>query len=273
MTESMGSPSSSFRRGKSGLLLVATTIAGIAAFLYPFILPVTTGLGAEPTRVRTTEAPIILAAVTALCLLALLGELSTSPSAGKMAALLGVLVAIDATLRLVPTLLGASPIFLLILLVGVVYGPPIGFVMGSLTLLVSAVLTGGIGPWLPFQMLGAGWMGLTAGFLPAPFNGRRHLILLAAFSAAWGFAYGALLNLYAWPYTAPGIEGEVGLYWSSTLTLSEAITNYLRFYVVTSVTYDAFRAVANALLVLLLGGPIIIVLERYRQRFQWQPWA
>jgi energy-coupling factor transport system substrate-specific component len=245
----------------------------MAAFLYPFILPVTTGLGTEPTRVRATEAPIILAAVTMLCLLALLGELSTSSSASKMAALLGVLVAIDATLRLVPTLLGASPIFLLILLVGTVYGPAIGFVMGSLTLLVSAVLTGGIGPWLPFQMLGAGWIGLTAGVLPTPQDRRRRLILLAAFSAAWGLGYGALLNLYAWPYAAPGIDGEIGLYWSSTLSSGQAIANYLRFYLVTSLTYDVFRAVANASLVLLLGGPIIVVLERYRQRFQWEPWT
>ena len=258
---------------RSRWLLAVTTIGGLAAFLYPFAIPTLGSLGVAATRARSTEAPLILAAVTALCLLALLAELSSSPSASKMAALLGVLVAVDATLRLVPTLLGASPIFLLILLVGSVYGPAIGFVMGALTLLVSAMLTGGLGPWLPFQMLGAGWIGMTAGWLPRPIDRRQRLLLLAAFGAGWGFLYGALLNLYAWPYTAPGLAAEIGLYWSPALSLGETLAHYTRFYLVTSLGHDLFRAVANALLVAILGGPILTVLERYRLRFSWQPWT
>ena len=52
-----------------------------------------------------------------------------------------------------------------------------------LAIAVSAFLTGGIGPWLPFQMLGAGWVGLFAGWLPQPANQRHRLAVLAAFVA------------------------------------------------------------------------------------------
>ena len=42
-----------------------------------------------------------------------------------------------------------------------------GFVLGAVTLLASALLTGQVGPWLPFEMLGCAWTGFGAGCLPA----------------------------------------------------------------------------------------------------------
>ena len=42
-------------------------------------------------------------------------------------------------------------------------GSRLGFMMGALTMLVSGPLTaGGIGPWTPYQMMAAGWVGLGA---------------------------------------------------------------------------------------------------------------
>ncbi|MDP9366046.1 MAG: ECF transporter S component [Chloroflexota bacterium] len=194
-------------------------------------------------------------------------------SASKTVALLGVLVAIDATLRLAPSLLGASPIFLLIILVGAVFGPSFGFLMGALTLLVSSFLVGGLGPWLPYQMLGAGWVGLGAGWLPRPAGRRFRISVVAAYGAVSGLLYGALLNLYAWPYSAPGSASQAGLYWSPDLGLSETVERYASFYLVTSLGHDLFRAGGNAILVLLLGEPLLRLLERVRGRFLWTPVA
>lgn len=255
-------------------VVAAASLVGLASFFYPFLVPAFASVVADERRARATEAPVVLAVVTGFCLLAILAELGTTghaaPAAtGKTVALLASLVAIDATLRLAPTLLGASPIFFLILLVGATFGPSFGFLMGALTLLVSAFLTGGLGPYLPYQMLGAGWVGMSAGWLPGGGAPRRRLVLLAAFGAVWGLLYGALLNLYAWPFTSPGLSADVGLYPSPGISVEEALRRYGRFYLVTSLPYDLLRAIGNAALVLLLGGPVLRLLERFRERFAW----
>lgn len=246
----------------------------MACFLYPFFLAAGRQVTSE-NQAHATLAPLLFAAVTAVCLLVMLVSLADGHdvSRSRTVALLGVLVAVDATLRLVPGVLGATPIFLLIILVGAVFGSALGFQMGVLTLLFSALITGGIGPWLPFQMLGAGWVGLTAGWLPAGGSPRRRLVLIAAFGALWGIAFGALMNLWFWPFTAPGVEADVGLYWSPELSAGETIARYARFYVVTSLPFDLFRAIGNVVLVILFGGPVLRLLERYRARFTWQPWT
>ena len=261
----------------SRLVVAVASLAGLAAFAYPFAFSAVIGLASAGGPARSVEAPVVLAALTGACLVAVLAELGSGGRAGpaaaaKTVALLGVLVATDAVLRLLPTVLGASPIFLLILLVGAAFGPSFGFLMGALTLLLSAFLTGGLGPWLPYQMLSAGWVGLTAGWLPRGNNHRARLLLLALLGAAWGLLFGALMNLYAWPFTAPGLEADVGLYWTPGLNVVETLDRYGRFYLATSLLYDLFRAIANAALVLLLGGPTLRVLDRFRTRFAWEPW-
>lgn len=262
---------------QSWVLVVAASLVGMAAFLYPFVLP-----ALEPAadgRAHAGDAPLLFGLVTLLSLAAIARELDPGRprpggmGASKLVALLGVLVAANAALRLVPTFLGASPIFVLIILVGAVFGPVIGFQMGALTLLVSAFLTGGIGPWLPFQMLGAGWVGMIAGWLPRPAQPRRRLAILAAYGALAGFGYGALLNLWSWPFAAPGIQTDVGMYWNPSLSASEALAHYGRFYLVTSLWYDAFRAAANALLIVAIGTPVLRTLDRSLAHFTWQPWT
>ena len=254
-------------------IVIAASVIGVAGFSYPFLLPVVSQGNADAAH--ASEAPLLIAVVTALSLLAIVVELGSSgrgPSS-KTVALLGVLVSIDAALRLAPSFLGASPIFLLIVLAGSVYGPSFGFQMGALTLLVSAFLTGGLGPWLPYQMLGAGWVGMSAGWLPKPAAIRIRVVLLAGFGAVWGFVFGALLNLWFWPFSAPGAGSDAGLYWNPGLGAMEAIDRYLRFYAVTSFGYDAARAVGNVVLTLVLGAPLLLVLERFQSRFDWRPWT
>ena len=260
---------------RAAVVLAAASLIGVGAFLYPFILPGIRQLG-DGNAAHGELAPILFAGVTVLCLVAMLVTIADDHGGvarSKTVALLGVLVAIDATLRLVPSLAGASPIFLLIMLVGAVFGASIGFQMGALTLLLSAFITGGIGPWLPFQMLAAGWLGMTAGWLPRPASPRGRLLLLAAFGALWGLLFGVLMNLWFWPFTAPGAGADASLYWSPELSAGETIARYGRFYIVTSLGFDMLRAIGNVVLTLVLGGPILRLLERYRSRFGWEPWA
>ncbi len=259
---------------RTRMVLIVASLIGLGCFLYPFILPIGNQLPDE-NQAHATLAPLLFAAVTGVCLLAMLVTMADDQgmARSRTVALLGVLVAVDATLRLAPSILGASPIFLLIILVGVVFGSSMGFQMGVLTLLFSAMITGGLGPWLPFQMIGAGWVGLTAGWLPNRSSPQVRLVAIAVFGAVWGIAFGALMNLWFWPFAAPGVGADAGLYWSPELGATETIARYARFYAVTSLGFDLARAIGNVVLVLIFGGPILRLLERYRSRFIWQPWT
>jgi energy-coupling factor transport system substrate-specific component len=258
---------------QSSWMIGLATVLGLGVYLYPFVLP-TISQGGESSA-RSGEAPIVLCALVVLCLGAILRELDPMRSgegASRIVALLASLVAIGAISRLIPSFLGASPIFLLVMLGGYVFGASFGFQLGALTLAVSAFLTGGIGPWLPYQMLGLGWVGLVAGALPRPGRRGAQIAILAGYGVVSGFLFGALLNLWFWPFAAPGGEVAPGLSWSPDLGLGEALRRYGQFYVVTSLWFDLFRAIGNGVLIVVLGRPILRTLERYRDRFRWQHW-
>jgi energy-coupling factor transport system substrate-specific component len=254
------------RAGRAGTLALAlASVLGLVAYLYPFLAPAVEP--AADSAAHAADAPLLLLALAVLLAVALAAEARAAPgrSASKLVALLGVLVAVNSALRLLPAVGGASPIFLLILLVGYAYGATYGFLMGTLSLFVSALVTGGVGPWLPYQMLGAGWMGMTAGWLP---DLRRRpaveLATLAAVGAVWGLLYGAILNLWFWPFLSAEALGR-----APGASPTDSIARYGAFYLLTSFWYDLFRAVATAALVAALGRPLLGVLRRYRRRFAW----
>src|SRR4051812_45612412 len=90
-------------RGANGVVLIASAV-GLSGFLYPFLLPSLKQNGEDSAR--AADAPYLLAAITALCLVAIVAELGPDRHRGgasKTVALLGSLVAIDAGLRVAPT--------------------------------------------------------------------------------------------------------------------------------------------------------------------------
>jgi energy-coupling factor transport system substrate-specific component len=278
------------RRWRTTIVLAITSLIGVAAFLSPFWLARTQTTGADRTA-HGGDAPLLFAVIGVFCLVVLLIETGggADPDA-KRVALLGVLVAANAALRLIPGIFGASPIFFLPICVGFVWGSSFGFLLGAASIAVSGLLTGGIGPWLPFQMMTLGWVGLTAGLLPgrrvppspnpslvrgrgelSPPSATQSLIALAIFAALWGFLFGAIMNLWFWPFAAPASPAESGLYWAPGLGVGETMRRYLVFYGATSAVYDAFRAAGNVAMFALFGRPVLLLLLRFRDRFTWQP--
>ena len=229
--------------------LTLASLAGLGLFLWPFL-----GLGFPPA------APAIAVAVGTVLVLGLL-EVGTRRLDARMLALLAALAAIDAALRmlLVNGIGGFSPIFFLVLCAGYVFGPSYGFLTGATALLVSALATGGVGPWLPYEMFGVGWVGAAAGW--AGLVSRRTLVL-ALVGVAAGFAYGAILDVYDWTY----FRGAGGFGWRPGMPVGEALAGFGHFYLATSLAYDAFRAGGNAIVVLLLGPPVLAALRRLRAR-------
>ena len=131
-----------------------------------------------------------------------------------------------------------------------------------MSLFASALLTGGVGPWLPFQMLGAAWVGLGAGLLP-PVRGRAEIALLAGYGAVAAFAYGLLLNLWFWPFTA-GLAEAIAFQPGGPL--AENLLAWLRFTLVTSLGYDIPRAILTVVLVTLAGPSVLTALRRVARR-------
>jgi energy-coupling factor transport system substrate-specific component len=251
-----------------GVIIALTTVIGVAAFLYPFWLPVvpTSGVGAA----RADDAPILLTILVGLSFAALLLEAQRAAEHALLVALLGVLVAMNAILRFIDVALpipgGFSPIFVLIILSGYLFGGSFGFLMGAMTLIVSALITGGVGPWLPYQMLTAGWVGLTAPLcrrLVRVPGGRSEVVVLAIFGALWGFGYGAIINLWFWPFASGPIDQSYQAGIGPVMTLQR----YLAFYLTTSLAWDVVGSLGNGLLIGAFGGPILRALRRFQRRF------
>jgi energy-coupling factor transport system substrate-specific component len=237
--------------------VAAISIAGLALFLWPFAAS-----GTPPA------AAAVALSIGVVAMLAFV-EASTRRLDARRFALLAAIAAIDAGLRLilVTGLGGFSPIFFLILAAGYVYGPSYGFLAGSVALLASAVATGGIGPWLPYEMIGCGFVGLIAGLAGLQRTGRvtwRDIVVLAAVGAVTGFAYGALLDIWDWT-TFYRNAPDFG--WQPGLTPAAALGRFARFYVATSLVYDGFRATGNVIAVAVLGAPVLAGLVRIHSRF------
>jgi energy-coupling factor transport system substrate-specific component len=246
----------------SAAVLLLATLVGIAAFAYPFLSPGMRG-GSTPTA-HAQDAPLVTLILTVLCVTAVVANLTSRQMSARTIAVLGVLSAVNAVLRAFPGPAGFSAIFFLLALCGYVYGSTFGFLMGVLSLLVSALIGGGVGPWLPYQMFTSGWIGLTSGLLPHLRWKRAELWMLAAWVAVWGFIFGAIMNLWFWPYIS-ATQSPAGQAWEPGLQLSEGLRRYAAFYLATSVWWDAWRAVGNAGLVLFLGTPLLKVLRRFQR--------
>src|SRR5690606_33590925 len=243
--------------GRAKLTLVFAAFASAVAFVWPLFA------GAEAVVAGSDAAPLLFALVLPLVTAVAAAEISTGGFDAKTVAMLGVLAALGAALR--PLGAGAGgiePVFFLIVLGGRVFGPGFGFVLGSTTLAVSALITAGVGPWLPYQMLAAAWVGLGAGLLPQA-KGRVELGMLAVYGAVASFAFGLLMNLSFWPFT---LGPDTSMSFVAGAPIWENLKRFLAFEVVTSFAWEVGRAITTAVLILVVGGTILRTLRRASAR-------
>ncbi len=253
--------------GRSLLAIVFASALGVVAFGWPFLA------APESTLVaHADDAPLIFAIFLPVILLVVLAQFADGAMDAKSIALLGVLAAVIAALRpLGAGVAGIEPIWAVLILGGFALGPGFGFVLGAISLLASALITGGVGPWLPFQMFAAAWIGLGAGLLgqlPAvkrltPTHPWREVAVVAGYAAVAAVAYGFALNLWFWPFTidlAPQIAFTPGA------PISENLIAWLRFNVITSLGFDIPRALLAAGLIIVAGRGILTALRRASRR-------
>ncbi|MDQ6772743.1 MAG: ECF transporter S component [Candidatus Dormibacteraeota bacterium] len=244
------------------LPLGAVSLLGLALFVWPFL-----GSGLPSYTPAWTLA---LAAAAGL----LVVEAGVRQLDARGVALLAALAAIDTGLRLVVSqgVGGFSPVFFLVLCSGYALGPTYGFLVGAFSILVSSLAVGGVGPWVPYQVFATGWVGVAAGLAGRWRRDRvragwRDVIVLAVVGAAAGWAFGALMDIQDW---ITFYRGSPGFGWQPGMAASTSWLHFARFYLVTSLAYDSFRAAGNVLMVGLLGLPVLVALSRLRARLAFE---
>ncbi|WP_198586923.1 ECF transporter S component family protein [Glycomyces xiaoerkulensis] len=220
---------------------------------------------------ETTSGPWLFALLLPLVTAVVLVQLADGGMDARAVAMLGVLSAVVAAVR--PFGAGAAgveTVFFLIILAGRVFGPGFGFILGNTGLFASALLTGGVGPWMPYQMFAAAFVGLGAGLLPGAAPSTRlgragELAMLAAFAVVASLAFGLLLNLSFWPFAIT----EGNLAYVPGGGAGENLPRLLAYTFATSLGWDLGRAVTTALLIVLTGPVLLRVLRRTARRAQW----
>jgi energy-coupling factor transport system substrate-specific component len=240
---------------------LSITMAGFGSLLM-FAWPL---LISQSTTSETQLAQSVFIVLMPLILLLILVEFATGDIGSKQLALLGVLVALNAVIRLLGAgTAGIETSFFLIILGAYVFGSGFGFILGAGSIFVSALITGGVGPWLPFQMMAAALVGLGAGLIPhvkRSWLTKTYLVIYAVIAA---FAYGALMTLWNWPYLA-GTGTQIS-YVAGDPLLSN-LTRFLQYEIVTGgLVWDAGRAITTSVLILLTGTALIATLQRAATR-------
>ncbi|PWK73498.1 energy-coupling factor transport system substrate-specific component [Streptomyces sp. CG 926] len=241
---------------RAAVALVLVTLIGIAAFGWPLLADRQSGLA------HSQDAPWLFAALLPLLVAVVVATIADNGMDAKAVAMLGMLAAVGAALRpLGAGTAGLEPMFFLLVLSGRVLGPGFGFVLGSVTMFASALLTGGVGPWMPFQMLAMGWFALGAGLLPGPerIRGRAELLMLAAYGLAGSFAYGTVMNLQGWVL----LQGMgQGISFHPGEPVAANLARFAAYCLATSVGWDLGRAVLTVVLTLTLGATLLKALRR-----------
>jgi energy-coupling factor transport system substrate-specific component len=248
---------------RSTFLLFLTTVLGVAAFGWPLLIHQAAGQNSA----HSGDAPWVFVGLLPLILAIVMAELSEGAIDAKAIALLGILAACFAALRVAsPGINGFEPEWFLLILAARVFGRGFGFVLGAIAFFASALVTGGVGPWLPFQMLAAGWVGFGAGCLP-PLRGLPERLLLASYGVVSALVYGLLINFWFWPFV-----GSTTIYsFVPGLGTIANLRRFILFDLTTSLGFDLTRAVTCALLILVLGRPVLAALRRASRRAAFEP--
>ncbi len=243
-----------FWLGRTSLALIAA--ASLLAFAWPLLI----GSGTEVAWTQT----VLMALMPTLVVFAF-AEIAAGEIDSRQLATLAVLTAVNSLVRLLGAgMAGVETVFFLIIIAGYVFRAAFGYLIGSLSLLVSALIGAGVGPWLPFQMMAAGLVGLAAGLLPRAKAKWVQLTILICFAAVASYVYGALMTMWNWPFLA----GEnTSLSYAPGAGILENLNTFVKFEIFTGgLLWDTGRAVTTCVLIALTAPALLPTLRRAANR-------
>ncbi len=168
-------------------------------------------------------------------------------STAKELMVLAVLIALSVIGRIVFVALpGFKPVTAVTIIVAVSFGGEAGFVVGSLSAVVSNFYFGQ-GPWTPFQMFAWGILGLIAGLCRGIL--KKHIVWLCIYGALAGILYSVTMDVW----TVLWAEGTF-------------VPKEYAAAVIAALPLTAEYAVSNVVFLLLLAGPVGKKLERIKKK-------
>jgi energy-coupling factor transport system substrate-specific component len=247
----------------SRLTIALAAVGSLLMFTWPLVI----GAGASLTQSvdQAHLAQSVFIVLMPLMIVTVLVEFSSGQITARQLAVLGVLTALNAVVRLAGAgTSGIETAFFLIILGAYVFGPGFGFLLASGSILVSALISGGVGPWLPFQMMAAGLVGIGAAMLPHLKSSWMTRTVLVAYGIFAAFAYGALMTMWNWPFLA-GVGTDVS--YLAGAGLVENLRRFVSYELLTGgLVWDAGRALTTSILLLLTAPALLSTLRRAANR-------
>jgi energy-coupling factor transport system substrate-specific component len=139
-----------------------------------------------------------------------------------------------------------QPVTMIVAVTGISLGARAGLATGAAAALASNAFLGQ-GPWTPWQMLSWGLAGASAGLFRRGLERSRPL--LVTFGVAWGFAFGAIMDVYQLASFGP------------VFTWQAFVVTHAR-----GIPFDVAHAVTNAILLGVAGPALIRLLRRHDRR-------
>ena len=145
---------------------------------------------------------------------------------------------------------GFKPVAALVILSGVSFGGEAGFLVGSLTMLVSNMFMGQ-GPWTPWQMFAFGMIGFLAGILyqKGILKAKKTELCIYGFLSVF-LIYGGIMN-------PASILMSYGYITKSTLLA----------YYISGAPVDLVHAISTVIFLWLLSRPLLEKLERIKVKY------
>jgi energy-coupling factor transport system substrate-specific component len=233
-------------------LLVPSTLIG---FLWPFFVS---------SQAAANKAEWFFLISTTISIALIISLVATDDLGSKNVAFLGILSALVAALRpLGIGAIGIEPMWFALILAARVMGPTFGFLLGALSMSLSALLTGGIGPWLGYQVFAAAIIGCGVGVIPRNVRGKFELALLALYGAVAAELFGILMDLQFWPWA---LGSGTELSYLAGAPIAENLSRFFSYHFISALAWDIPRAIITVTLILLAGRPALNALRRARHK-------
>ena len=239
------------RRSLIALLVAMATLG----FIWPFLV--------GSSRLAEKASWFFLASTPIAALLLVL-LISQAELGSKNIAFLGILTALITALRpLGIGAIGIEPMWFALILAARVMGPTFGFLLGALSMTFSALLTGGIGPWLSYQVGAAALIGWGVGIIPRSLRGKSELVLLAIYGAIAAEVFGIAMDLQFWPWA---LGSGTELSYRAGAPLATNLSHFFQYHFISALAWDLPRAVLTTSLILIAGKPTLNALRRARSK-------